>query len=66
MENKKTRYALNIDFYIYAENDDDARKLSEKICSEQRTKFDNHCRAIQLHKTPFASLDIEQVKLDNY
>ena len=61
---KKTRYGLNIDFYIYADNDEEAKQISEKICKEQRDKYDNQCRAIQLHKIPFASLDIVEIDLN--
>jgi len=64
------RYTITLDLYIHAETDMEAIKLAEEITQDQRNKFDNQCRLLELHSTPFASmnvekLDIEQIKYDN-
>ena len=60
---KSKRYAAEIDFYVYAKDDDEAQKFLESICNEMKAKFDNRAKATKLVEIPFASLTPREVEL---
>ncbi len=59
------RYTITLDLYIHAETDMEAIKLAEEITQDQRNKFDNQCRLLELHSTPFASMNVEKLDFSN-
>ena len=60
---KTTRYALDIDMYVYAKNDKEAKDFAEKLTSFLRKELDNGARAKKLVEIPFGTLDARTVKL---
>ena len=63
MKDKK-RYLLAIDFFIYAEDDEKAIELSEKIISDKNKKEDNQTRLIVLYEFPFGTLTNRPIKIE--
>jgi hypothetical protein len=53
---KRKRYTLAIDFYIYANDDNEANQKSEKIKEWFDKNFDNQPQILSLDYTPFASM----------
>jgi predicted RNA-binding protein (virulence factor B family) len=49
MQNKK-RYIAVVDFYIYAESDQDAFNQAQQIAKDQDSKNDDWAKVIELHK----------------
>lgn len=56
MENKK-RYVAIVDFYIYSENDDDAKEQAQKIISQIEKKEDRDAKVLSMHETPFGKFN---------
>ena len=54
MDNK--RYAMTMEFYIYAPNDEKAKSLANYVAERQKMKFDNRCGVTSLREAPFGSL----------
>lgn len=57
------RYGANIDMYIYANNDKEAKAFLTSIISDMNQKFDNDARAKKLVEIPFGSFNPRPVKL---
>ena len=55
------RYTLTVDMYIYANDDEDAKRKATKFAEHQRYLYDNQCNVLELHRTPFASMVAEKV-----
>jgi hypothetical protein len=53
-----------MDFYINSESDKEAIIQANKIAKKQRDKFDNHSKVLEVHRTPFASLNVEKLDLN--
>ena len=49
------RYTLNIEMFVYADNDKQAKQLSEKIILKEQKKYDNRCSVVELNELPFGS-----------
>ncbi|MEM7485839.1 MAG: hypothetical protein AAF348_11585 [Bacteroidota bacterium] len=60
---KTKRYAVMADFYVYAENDDDARQQTMKWRQSFDAEQDNQARVLSIHETPFAKLESRKVEL---
>lgn len=58
---KETRYTVTLDSYLYARNDREAMVKAAKVAEFLRTLDDNQAQVLELHKTPFASLDCKLV-----
>ena len=54
--NEEKRYAVTIDFYVFAKNDKDVIKKSEMICDLLDKKYDNHANIVEINEQPFGSL----------
>ena len=60
--NKKKRYVVQIEMYVYADNDYMARKRSHNIRKELNNKYHNSCTNVtELGEQPFASLNYRKI-----
>jgi len=50
------RYAVTLDFYIHADNDQQAIEKAQKIAQKRRDKHDDYTNVLEIHETPFASM----------
>lgn len=50
------RYVMQMEFYIYAPNDEKAKSLANYVAERQKMKFDNRCGVSSLKRAPFGSL----------
>jgi hypothetical protein len=53
---KKERYTMTMDFYIWADDDDDAMREAKKRVRRMEKAEDNQPVLQSLHRTPFAQL----------
>ena len=58
---KKKRYTIVMDMYVYANDDQHAIQIAEKIAQKERDQWDNQARVKEVHSTPFASAAIDQI-----
>ena len=58
----KKRYVAVIDFYINADNDNQALKEAEKIARALDVKFDNKASVIELYEQPFGTMSNRKIK----
>lgn len=58
---KETRYAVQLDAYLWAKNDKEAKVKAAKIAEYLRELEDNQAKVIRLDETPFASCAIREV-----
>jgi|TARA_B100001094_G_scaffold251932_1_gene249868 hypothetical protein len=49
------RYRVEFSLNIWCENDEEAKAIAEKICDEQKKRFDNRCQVVSLQESPFGS-----------
>jgi len=59
METK--RYAVELDMYIYAANDKEAKQFLNGIVSFLNRELDNHTRAKKMVEIPFGSLRSREI-----
>ena len=50
---KENRYRVELSLNIWCENDEEAKAIAEKICEEQRKRFDNRCQVNKLVQNDF-------------
>lgn len=53
------RYAVTVDLYIYANNDNEARRKAKKFTEDVKfaiDKTENNARVVSIHDAPFAKL----------
>ena len=60
MEN---RYRVELSLNIWCDSDDDARRIANEICDEQKKRFDNRCMVVSLQESPFGSFKERQLEL---
>ena len=60
MEN---RYRVELSLNIWCDSDDDARRIANEICDEQKKRFDNRCMIVSLQESPFGSFNERQLEL---
>lgn len=58
---KKKRYTVVMDLYIYANDDQHAIQIAEEIAQKERDQWDNQARVMSVHSTPFASTSNNQI-----
>lgn len=58
---KKKRYTIVMDMYIYANDDQHAIEIAEEIAQKERNQWDNQARIMSVHSTPFASAATDQI-----
>lgn len=64
MSSEKQRYVLDIDMYLYANQDKKARKKVEKILRKLNKIYPNsHAKAKELHLQPFATMTSKKISL---
>ena len=57
------RYRVELSLNIWCDDDDQAKEIAEKICDEQKKRFDNRCQIISLQESPFGSFNERQLDL---
>ena len=57
------RYTATISLHIWADSDEEAKKIAEKIVDDQRHRFDNRCTLNGLEETPFGRLTTRPVEV---
>lgn len=62
MSKKEKRYSGEIDFYIWADSDEEAREILQAVCDKMRKEKDNQANPIGLHIAPFGSLLTTKIK----
>ena len=63
MINTENRYRVELSLNIWCESDEDAKRISNEICEEQKKRFDNRCQIVSLQESPFGSLNERQLDL---
>ena len=63
MRNTENRYRVELSLNIWCESDEDAKRISNEICEEQKKRFDNRCQIVSLQESPFGSLNERQLEL---
>ena len=57
------RYTINIELYIYDEDDEKAKKQAQRVAKELNQKGDNNAKVVEIHHTPFGSLESRKIEL---
>lgn len=57
VETGETRYVAEMDFYLYAGNDEEAKAIANTMAKEMDSKYDNKPRITGLFRQPFGSMD---------
>lgn len=55
MKNEK-RYIVTLDLYVYAENDNKAKKEAERYIQHIKEIDDNKAEVVSIHEAPFGAL----------
>ena len=63
VENMEKRYTAIISVYVYAQNDEDAKKEAQKIVDKMGDIEDNYAGVESLQETPFAKMTSRKVEL---
>ena len=58
----ENRYRVELSLNIWCESDEEAKAIAEKICDEQKQRFDNRCQVVKLVESPFGSFKEYEVK----
>ncbi len=58
----ENRYRVELSLNIWCESDEEAKAIAEKICYEQKQRFDNRCQVVKLVESPFGSIKEYEVK----
>jgi len=53
---KEIRYAVTVDFYIYAEDDADAKQQAKITAYNMDKDTDNKASVVSIHEAPFATM----------
>ena len=61
LDEKKSRYTVVMDMYVYANDDQHAIQIAENIAQKEREQWDNQARVMKVHSTPFASAAYKQI-----
>ncbi|MEK6829586.1 MAG: hypothetical protein AABY15_05700 [Nanoarchaeota archaeon] len=51
------RYVAEMDFYIWAKDDEDARMQAHQMASDLSSRFDNRAKITKIGKQPSGTLD---------
>ena len=55
------RYLVQTEFYIHAENPEEAEATAKMMVNTQKAKLDDQCVVTEIHTQPFGSLIGKQV-----
>ena len=53
---KEQRYVVDMEFYVYANNDEEAKVKSQAMAKEMEMKLDNQAKIIKIAKQSFGTL----------
>lgn len=59
---KLKRYAVKVDFYVYAKSDDDAIYSADERAREIDLKYDNQANVMEINEIPYGSLKSRKIK----
>jgi hypothetical protein len=62
--NEQTRYVAEMDFYLWANDDEGAKVEAQRMASEMDSKYDNQPRIQKLFRQPFATMGSQEVPLN--
>lgn len=57
MEIIKKRYVATVDYYVWADNEEEALKKVENNCEKQRLKHDDSCKMVGIVEQKFGTLN---------
>lgn len=52
----KKRYAVTVNYYVWAENENEAIKIANKNCKNQDEKNDDKCSLVIIDEIPFGRI----------
>ncbi len=58
---KKQRYVLTMDMYIYAESDEQALMIANDIVKKENDEWDNQAKILSVHSAPYGQNKINQL-----
>jgi hypothetical protein len=61
---KPTRYVAEMDFYLWAKSDEEAKSIAQRMAGEMDSKYDNQPRIQKLFKQPHGTLGATPVNED--
>lgn len=56
------RFTITADFYILAENDENAIKQANEWMQNMRDLHDNQAQVLSIHETPFATMLVRRIE----
>ena len=59
------RYTVDLQLYIWADNDKEAIKIAQEIQQRQRDKFDNRCNINRLAEAPFGRVQEREIQIES-
>ena len=60
---QEKRYVVVMDMYVYAADDQAAKKEAERLAKELDSKYDNRAQVTELGEQPFASMSFRKIDL---
>jgi hypothetical protein len=61
-----TRYAVTVDFYVYAENDANAFRTAKEMTEKIRAKDDNDASILELNCVPFGTRQSRRIDITEF
>lgn len=58
------RYIAEMDFYLFANDDEHAKKVAQQMAKEMDTKYDNQPRIQKLFKQPFGTMSTQEIPMN--
>lgn len=58
---KKQRFILQMDMYLYADDEQDAINIAKNIIEKERDQYDNQAQILSIHSAPFGSAARTQI-----
>jgi len=58
------RYTITLDFYAWADSDEEIKKQANDLVKAMREKEDNQANVLEIHETPFASLSVRKLNIN--
>lgn len=55
------RYVVQVEKYVWAENDKEVIDIMEQECAKQDLKFDNRCSVVKIVEQKFGSIGSREV-----
>ena len=58
------RYIAEMDFYLFAKDDEHAKQVAQEMAQEMDTKYDNQPRIQKLFKQPFGTMGSQEIPMN--